>query len=500
MKQCSGKLKPKIYSLVALALFLTAVVLLNVFTGLLTERFFIKADLTDTDLYTLSDKAAGFLAGIDESIDIVVLDEESVWLSNNVLVIIIDILRNYSAMSGGHIRVQFVNPDLNYFDGPAYNNSLAALRDAHAELDGMTRGDIVFISSRRATRMSATDLFMHGSDAFGRPVLTGIRADQELVSAMTRVLSERVAHAVFIENHQEDPSEYLKLYFNRNGYITSSVNLALEDIPEDTVILISAAPKYDFLSYEIIKLEQFLAYGGNVIILHDFNTQSLPVLESFFAEWGIIVEDKLVFDETHTYIPQMGVIGAHVTAGPLPSTTEAEIFTTGQIPVGVPMPRPLSPVWADGVMGGISLHPLISTFSASSYAKDTSGGGLTTWERETGDASGPFILAYNARRLTRDTDGSQVYSNLIVAGAEMFSDSFLSVYGGTFYNALLISNLANDFNPFGESIFIPSKSLTDSHMLVSAAGARTILLVMVIALPLLILSAGVFVWRKRRHL
>jgi len=36
-------------------------------------------------------------------------------------------------------------------------------------------------------------------------------------------------------------------------------------------------------------------------------------------------------------------------------------------------------------------------------------------------------------------------------------------------------------------------------MLVSAGGARMILILMVIALPLLILATGIFVWRKRRH-
>jgi len=494
-----NKLKINWVSILTTVIFLLIIVLLNVFTGMLTERFFLKVDLTNTGLYSLSDRAAEFLSDINETVDVVVLSEESTWLASGSLSMVSNVLKNYSASSGGRIRIQYVNPDLNSFNGPSYGNSLSVLKEAHTELADMVRNDIIFISSKRATKVSASDLFMQNYDEYGRPVETNVRTDQELVSALIYVLNEEIARIVIVDNHQENPTEYLRHVFERSGYFSQTINLALEDIPDDTVALVSSGPKHDYLSEEILKLERYLGLGGNVVILYDFNTSELANLDVFLAECGVSVENKLIFDEEYTFIPQLGVIGAVIVSGALPSTVDSEMFTRELSPIGIFFARPLRAVWGEAGGSGFELLPLIQTVSASSYTKDISGGNITTSERESGDDAGPFTVAYNVRMLTRDSDNKQVFANLIVAGTNMFDDSFLSIYGETFYNAILVADLANDFNPFGERVYIPAKGMSDSQMLVSAGGARMILLLMVIALPLLILATGIFVWRKRRH-
>jgi len=489
-------LKKNGYSILFTAVFLAALILLNIFVGMLTDRFFLKVDLTDTGLYTLSDEAAEFLSGVNETVDIIVLSEESTWRTGGLFEMFSNILRNYSAGSGGNIRIQYVNPDLNTFNGPNYNNSLAVLKAAHTELEDMTRNDIIFLSSRRAVKVSAFDLIIQSRDALGNASLTGVRVDQEFISALITVLNENIPRIVFLNNHQETPKEFIKHIFERSGYTGSTLNLALSDIPEDTIVLVSADPKSDFLDEEIVKIEQFLNTGGNVIILHGTQSSGLTRLNNFLAEWGVAIEDKLIFDEEFTFIPQLGVIGAYVVAGELPSTEKAEWLTTETIPMGIFMPRPLSAVDARGEFNRI---PLVRTFSSSSYAKDISEGGITSPEREAGDESGPFTLAYNVRRLGRDANNNTMIANLIVAGATMFDDDFLRSYGNSFYNDVLIMDIAQDLNPFGGYVFIPPKELTDSHMLVSTSGAMTVLVVMVIALPLVIISSGFVVWYRRRH-
>jgi len=495
------KLRENSISIIITGLVVAAVILLNVFTGMLTERYFLRVDITETGLYTLSDEAAEFLGNISEPVDIVVLAEESTWLANNAFSHIVSILQNYSATSGGRIRVQYVNPDLNTFDSPFYNNTLSVLRDSHSELEDMEHNDIVFISSKRATRVFAGDLFVNTFDQnTGRVVTVGLQADQELVSALSYVLNESIARAVFVNNHQENSSDYLKFIFERSGYVYNEINLGTDEIPEDTLILISAGPRRDFLSTEIMKLEQYLIDGGSVMILYDFSVRSLPTLDAFMAQWGVSVDNKLIFDEAHTYIPELGVIGAHVVQGAIPFTHTAEDITKNQIPLGVYLPRSLSTTWVGGASGGFGLFPLIQTFSTSSYAKELIEGDNLSWERESTDASGPFVLAYNVRRLTSNPQGDQVFANLIVAGAGMFEDEFLGVYGESFFNTLFIAGLASDLNPFGDGVYIQSKQLYDSQMLVSSQGARNFLIYIVIGLPVLIIAAGVVVWLKRRNL
>jgi len=499
MKKMDRKLKIRGVSFLITSIFIGLMILLNIFTGMLTERFFIKTDLTATGLFTISYTASEFLAGITETIDVVVLAEESTWLASPMLNLVSNTLQNYSAATGGRLRIQYVNPDLNYFNGPEYSNSLTNLKAAHAELDHITRNDIIFISSLRATAVPAAELFIQTQGRDGRLVITAVRTDQVLVSSLLYVLNEKVPHAAFIVNHGESPSDYIKFILDRSGYTNSDINLALSEIPDETTVVFTAAPKFDFLSEEIIKLEQYLTSGGNVVVLYDFATLSLPVFDAFLAEWGVSVDNKLIFDEEHIYIPQYGVIGAHVVHGQLSSTAESEINTRETMPIGAFLARPLRSEWVGDTMSGFTLFPLIQTFSSSSFAKSLDDGASATPERERGDESGPFVIAYNVARLVRGADGQLSPANLIVAGADMFEDSFLGMFGSTFYNATLIANLANDFNPGGQNIFITTKPLVNTQMLVSSGTARTVLILMVILLPATVYAAAVFVWYKRRH-
>jgi len=496
----SRKLKIRGLSLLITVVFIGTMVLLNIFTGMLTDRFFIKADLTATGLFTISESASEFLSGITETVDVVVLSEESAWMANPMFNMIINTLQNYSAEAGGRLHIQYVNPDLNYFNGPKYNNSLTNLRDAHSNLENMARNDIIFITDYRAVAVPASDVFVQ-SVSQGRSVVVAVRSDQVFVSALLQVLNETIPHAVFIENHGESSSEYMRFILERSGYKHSTINLALEDVPDDATVLFTNAPKFDFMNDEIVKIEQFLLSGGNVVVLYDFAVISLPILDAFLAEWGVIVENKLIFDEAHTYLPQYGIIGTHVVEGFLESTAYAEAYTRETMRVGAFLSRPLRSSWVGDAMSGFTLFPLIQTFSSSSYAKslESGDGGAVTTEKEAGDETGPFVIAYHVLRQVRGADNERIPANLIVAGADMFEDSFLSAFSNSFYNSMFIADLASDFNPTGQNIFIPAKPLASNQMPVSSGNARAVLIIMVIMLPLVVFTAAGFVWYKRRH-
>ena len=497
-------IKQKSISTLTTVVVICAVILVNILASILSERFFLKADLTEAGHFTISQEARAYLDGMTEPVDIVVLSEESAWLANKNSDMMLNILRSYAAASGGLINIQFVNPDLNSFDDPRYDDSLSVLSEAHTELRDMTRNDIIFISARRATRIAPTDAFVASTDASGRAGgrtgLTDLNADQNLISALRYVLNENIDRAVFVENHDENSSEIMQQVFSRSGYVCQTLNLAFDEIPADAAVVVSTGAKFDFLGTEIEKLERYLESGGNVIILSSFDVQSLPLLDTFLSEWGILKEDKLIYDEAYTFIPQLGVIGAYVVSGDLASSEMAQNYTVMTMPLGVYLPQPLKSAWADNMRAGFSLYPLVSTFSNTSYAKDLSEGGVTTYERESTDESGPFVLSYHVSKLITAADGRQMGANLIAAGADMFADDFLYAYGESFYNIMFIANWASDFSSSEPGVYIPPKSLFSAPMMVSAAGARTVLILLVIALPLAIVLAGVLVLGRRRHL
>jgi hypothetical protein len=492
-----NKLKYGGYSLLITVIFLTAVILLNVFAGMLTTRFFLKTDLTDIDLYTLNERAEEYLRDMTQPVDIIVLSAESVWLANAARYPtdrITDILQNYAATSNRLIRVQYADPDLNTFNGSKYNNSLSELKEAHFELENMARDDIIVLSEHRAARIPLAGLYAQVRNASGNVIPT-LNTDQELITALLYVLSEQVARAVFIEGHREEAVAFMQAQFSRGGYITSSVNLLFEDIPPDTTVLISAGPKIDFHSEEIIKLENYLSSGGNAVILYDPSATGLTRLNEFVSMWGVSAGNALICDDQMGYPQRPNLVIAPVVSGTLPTLADAE--RDGEHII-IHNALPLFTDWAGGSRGGFTLFPMIETY-ASAYAKDL-GGEVSSFLREQGDASGPFTTAYTSRYSSYDADNNLFHSHLIVSSVGLFSDELLMSFGqAPFYNFPLIAAIAGDLNPFTESVYIPPRQLVNRMMPVTPSQSRWVLILLVIVLPLAILGAGIGVWRKRRH-
>ena len=492
-----SKLRYGGFSLVITILFLVAVILLNVFAGALTERYDIKIDLTEKGLYSLDDKAAELLRGIDERVDIIVLADESAWIADPDLVRVVDILKSYSAMSDGDVRVQYVNPKLNTFNGPKFGNSLDKLKEAYAELEGMAENDVILLSDRRATKVNAMDLYSWSYDYYGNMAPTAINVDQQFVSALMYVLSDDVARAVFIEGHDEAAAELLRMLLDSCGYVCTNINIAFNEIPADTTVVIAAAPVKDFTSDEVAKLESYLLTGGTAMIFYDSTALTTPVLDGFLTQWGVEVESKLICDEQYSFMSLPSFVGAIPVSGGLPSLEGADSITAY---VGMYNARSIRSLWAGDSWGNFKQSPILRTVSASSYAKDFGSGNPTTLARESGDESGPFTLGYSITMLTQNLNKEQVYARLIVTTGGFIDDTVLYSAGTGLYNISMLAGMANDLNPFGEIVYIAPKALAGEMMVVSAGQARTVLLVMVIAMPLIIAALGMLMWRKRRRL
>jgi hypothetical protein len=322
-----------------------------------------------------------------------------------------------------------------------------------------------------------------------------IMADQMLTAGLLHVLHEQVPRAVFLEGHDESAGLFLKLALETCGYVWSTVNLATDDIPEDAVILISAAPKRDFLSAEIVKLEHYLSHGGAAMIFYDNNTPSLERLDGFLAVWGLSVENKLVCDDQLSLADAPNRVFTPIRRGFLTSLTDLE---AAGVFVIMENARPITFTPAGG---RFTAHPILQTHP-SSYAKDRDSGGSVTFAREDGDEPGPFSVGTIVRHSTRDSDNQQIFSHLIVSSYSLFDDQFLNEFRGSIYNLSLMADFANDFNPFAlnlSALPIAPKALAGDTMLVTAAQQRAVLILLVIALPLAIFGAGLLVWRKRRH-
>ena len=139
----SRKFKYGTLATVFTILFIIGVVLVNVLVGYLTDRFVLEVDLTSENLFEISEDTKEVIAGLTEPVDIIVFADETRYKnSTELLSNIYETLQRYESLSGGMIKVQYLDPNLN-----------PGVVDKYNALNDLTSDDIVVASERRFKRL-----------------------------------------------------------------------------------------------------------------------------------------------------------------------------------------------------------------------------------------------------------------------------------------------------------------------------------------------------------
>ncbi len=121
---------------------------------------------------------------------------------------------------------------------------------------------------------------------------------EEMVAAMISwVLHDEHKTAYLTTSHSEQADVAFANLLSAAGYYVDVVNLKEKEVPEDAGLLVISNPRSDFeraaegtsIRTEIERLRTYLDGGGNLYVTLDPYVKSLPVLESFLAEYGIAV-------------------------------------------------------------------------------------------------------------------------------------------------------------------------------------------------------------------
>ncbi len=473
------KLKYGGFSLLVTVIFIAGIVLLNVLSSLLTTRFFLKADLTEAGLFTLSPEAAEALENLRDEIEIVVLMPQEDALLNGIL-------QQYAAASGGLIRYRYIDPELN-----------PSLKDDYPTLTAINIGDVIVSSDRRVKSFNVNDIIIQTYGETGSMV-QGFNADQQFVSAIQYVLNERVPVAAFIGGHEETESATLRALLEQFGYECADVVLELDDIPQDTTLLISNAPRRDFTDAEIEKLDVYMGTGGNAVIAYDYETQTLPRLDAYLLEWGVAMESRLIIDNTNSYVGMPFFLRAELAAPEGAPPIMANLVDTGAYFASMPFSRPIHMEWPTGSKGRRTAASILNS-AGTSFAKDNTVQ-IENYEKEDGDTDGPFTIGAAVRQSQYDADNNPFDSYMLVVNAGLMNESLLSS-PQVYYNSMIMAALVDTLNPFsGESIYIPAKATDTGYLDVTPAQATVVLVLLVIIIPLLIIAAGILTWRRRKNL
>jgi gliding motility-associatede transport system auxiliary component len=331
-------------------------------------------------------------------------------------------------------------------------------------------------------------------------------ADEEgITTGLLRLLQSKAKKVTFVSGHGEKSIQEMertgyslaKGVLEKENYQVGESTLISGGIPSETRCLVVAGPKKPFFPEELDDLKKYLGNGGRLILLLE------PYQDGGFKDWlknvGITLSSDIVVDKVSRLfggdylIPMAGSYGQH------PITQKFKVATF------FPTARSLTP--ATPPPPDIQIDVLVRS-SPGSWAE------MNKAKLEKGEAAfeagqdqpGPLPLAVlitlktqgpnpEGTAAAREGDKKTFKGQIALFGDSDFaSNGYFNLSG----NGDLFLNTINYLTEEEQLIAIrPSKSAVKPLSLTSAQ-ARVLFWVPMVLLPLLVIIAGLIVWRTRR--
>jgi gliding motility-associatede transport system auxiliary component len=436
-----------------LTMILVPVLLLAVLVMLqiLSNRYILRVDLTAKSLYSLSQKSRQILDGLDGSdlkaTAFFARDDAGREQAR-------DILNQYR---NGYSSFSFEIVD------PAKNPRLVE------QYQVGSNGTIVLEFKGRETKVVSQD-------------------EEAITNGIYRLSSTAEAKLYFLRGHGEKSpnGELSELSAALEGerYTVDDILLLREErIPDDARCLVIAAPRQALSPYELRLIDDYLAKGGNVLLmLEPYRDAGLA---DFLGQLGIGLRMDTIIDERSKIMggdflfPLVSDYGSHAI--------------TRSINVVSFYPIARSLIIEQDLPEGVDIRPIAvtgrETWSESDFEALSKG---ETAFQEGEDTQGPLTLAA-ALTMERESGGSE--GRMVIFGDSDFAgNDYFSVAGNRDLVLNSIAWLASEPSLIG----IRSRDPNHTPIILTQRQTNLVFWLFIVLLPLLSAVAGVLVWFRVR--
>ena len=430
-------------------------------------------DLSESGLYTLSDSSRQVADALTQDVTIYYVAE-----TGGEDQIISKLLDRYAAESS-HITWELKDPAIY----PTFASQYGA--------QDLTSGGLILVSGDQSRVLDASDLYDYDYSDYASTGSATVTFDgeNEITSAIYQLTSGESRHVYYTTNHGEQAlTDTLTGALEGQNLSVTALDLLSGTIPEDCDLLIVNDPAQDFsgagsMVDELGQLRTYLNGGGRILVMTDsyYNT---PDLDSLLAEFGLTRTEGLVVegdsDHALTGYPPLYLLPDYASA------TESTALD------GISTSRRVLLQMAQGITlnetENVVSEALLVT-SDEAYSK-AAGYEMTTTEKESGDAEGPFTLAAYARN--QDTEAEVIWINC----GNMDNEGIYQVIPG---NVTFLQGCAASLAGQEDAILIDSKALEAAPLTVSNTLVSVLGLGFVFVLPAALLAAGAVVVILRRR-
>lgn len=460
---------------------LLAVAALAVVIGvnLVVDQIPARLDMTQERLYSLSDQTTKLLDGLTADVTITTIGRPG---SEDKLVKAV--LEKLAAASR-RIRLQTVDPEAN----PGWAKPYSASGDLRSG------SLVVAVSETKFKTIDVYDLYNYQmNEQTYEQQITSLAAEQQLVSALQYVTATKNVTVYVVKGYDAASLADFGLgskVADQNYDVKDLDLIAAGSVPDDADVVLLASPGLDLSAADADHLRTYLAGGGRLLVLLDLAqlAERTPQLEELLGNYGLGVQRLLVVE---------GDANRYAYSRPfylLPKYEYHDIvspLSNADLPLLVPGAMALKVL--DLKKRALTLEALLST-SENSWGK-VNYNTATTTSKEAGDVDGPFTIAF-AVTDPAQAAGARDTKLVVVSSASFLQSSLQEVAAG---NADFFMNSLSWLGEKKDDISVSAKSLMSYPLRITTAWGIILSAIVVFAIPLGVLGAGLGVWLRRRHL
>ena len=527
------KLKHGTMATALTCVFLAVLVLLNVVTTVLFERYPINIDLTKEKIYSMTEESEEYVKNVDRDVLVTIFADEDTFINySSYNKQAVELLKNYCKMNH-HISYRFVDIDSNPDVIKSYSDTISnfdIIFETSSEVDGETvkrtrklgmidllsfQDDFVSDISQQGysidmlREQAGNDIRLLSTPIFnGTPLgayVDSSNAEQAFTSALMTVTDPDPVYVTFLTGRTEvsdlntrtSPFSYFKTLLVANGYTVNEIDITKDEIPAETDIAVIPAPTVDYLPEEVQKVSDYLNNGNELgkqlIYVASYSQDKTPNLDEFLEEYGLSVGEGVICE---TYKDNFITYPYCTFSTDLSSDFNQDVLNKDLV-ISSMYTRPVNTLYDQ--QGMITTQQYVKStenaYTATlNYNKDYE---LVPSKTLTNGQQCLFAIGSKAK-FADDGSGETSYSNVLCFGSEyLLQSNILSAqqYGNSEYFFSIIAGITHK----ADGVFIKPKTLKGTAFDIDQSKKTVLMWTFCVIIPLAVLGTGLFVWLRRKN-
>lgn len=512
------KLKHGTMATVFTCVFVALLVLVNVVTTMLFDRYPITIDLTTNKIYSVSNDTEDYVKKVNVDVQVTIFADENTYTNySSYNKQAVELLKNYCKLNH-HITYRFVDIDSHPEIVKEYTDTISQfdmIFETKTKVDGKeisrTRKlgmlDLLTFTDEFEEKLSQSGYSIDtlaqqaGGDlsflSYYGSYVESSNAEQAFTSALMTVTDPNPVYVTILTGRSElTQLTYFQTLLTANGYNVNTVDITSEDIPADTDVVVIPAPKTDYLAEDITKVSDFLNNDGNLgkqlLYIASYGQEDTPNLDEFLSEYGLSVGKGVICEsDSGKYYNS-----PCVTVASTVSDNFTQDVSTKNPAILSALCRPVNTLFDEQDMVSTDAY-LKSSDSAYTANVEIS---QTTGQVNIGDAlvkGQQNYMAVGSKAKFTD-DNKTLYSSVIAVGSEgMLSDTYLQY--SQYQNSEYFISVINGLTGKTAGITITPKTITGNVFDITQQQKTVLKWTFCLGVPVVVLIVGIVIWAIRKN-